>query len=439
MVNTMKLHVNRYGPIDNLTINVTDFLILIGKQSSGKSTISKLIYFFLNIRDEAFDFTIECLESGRIKDVKNNFIKRINKRFVEFFGPSVHDEQMEIVFSYDDKTEIKICTNSKDRKFFFTTISDNVIGTIVEIISQNNKKFSESYSRVKLFSSSKSNPTDIEIEKIQKDISKKLNQVFNFSFSLLFIPAGRSILSTLSDQLQNIHPHLLDFPMRTFIQKVANTKAFFGKSLEDIVSEKRQFSSQQIWQNKINKSIAMIKRIIHGEYIHDESGGRIQLENNKYVKINFTSSGQQECIWIVLSLFLIVLEQENVMVFIEEPEAHLFPDGQKDVSDFIVMVRSMIGARFIITTHSPYILSSINNALYAYHLKTSGFNTKNILDEHISLNFKDMGAYRIDHGKLDDIREISLQQIDSAKIDACSHSINNTYSQLEELEFSDDR
>ncbi|WP_413228145.1 AAA family ATPase [Aeromonas caviae] len=83
---------------------------------------------------------------------------------------------------------------------------------------------------------------------------------------------------------------------------------------------------------------------------------------------------QRRCSTIGISY----LEQENVMVFIEEPEAHLFPDGQKDVSDFIVMVRSMIGARFIITTHSPYILSSINNALYAYHLKTVSIHRNSI-------------------------------------------------------------
>ena len=41
---------------------------------------------------------------------------------------------------------------------------------------------------------------------------------------------------------------------------------------------------------------------------------------------------------------------------VEEPEAYLFPVAQKQIIDFAI------------TTHSPYILSSLNNLLYAYNL-----------------------------------------------------------------------
>ena len=351
----MRIKIESFGPIRNAELDIKDFLVFIGKQASGKSTISKLIYYFLNVRDELYDFVIESLQEGRVTDIKRNIDKRLKKRFIEFFGPTVHDERLSIVFSYNARLSFHITADRKDGKYISNNITEGLYGLVVEIIKQNHSKFTQNYSKVKLFTSTKSSYTDIEIDKIQKDISTRLNDLFGFSYSLLFIPAGRSILSTLSDQLQNIHPHLLDFPMMTFIEKVVRTKAFFSKNIEDIIRDKEMLDPQKIWYSKVKKAKDMINKIVLGNYVHDESGGKIIVPTGKYVKINFTSSGQQESIWIVLSLFLVVLEKEDTFVFIEEPEAHLFPDGQKDVIDFVVMVRSLLKTRYVITTHSPYI------------------------------------------------------------------------------------
>ena len=51
---------------------------------------------------------------------------------------------------------------------------------------------------------------------------------------------------------------------------------------------------------------------------------------------------------------------DRSMVYIEEPEAHLFPTAQSQVIEFLASVISGNDARMLITTHSPYVLTQIN-------------------------------------------------------------------------------
>lgn len=434
----MKIRISKFGPIESVSMNIDEYSIVIGRQASGKSTLSKLIYYFMNLRDEVYNFVIESLQEGNCVDVSKRLQSLVNKRFVDFFGPTLHDQELHIVFEYTEKAIIEIIADKIDRKFINTILPERLLSLVVEIFKQNSEKFKRDYSKVKLFSSSKINYNDIELDKIQKEIRVRLNELFGFSFDLLFIPAGRSILSTLSDQLQNIHPHLLDFTMRSFITKIAMTNSFFRKSLNEIIKEKERLENKTIWQNKMGKTKKMIEKIIKGNYYYDENGGRIVVSNGKYVKINFTSSGQQESMWIVLSLFLIVLDSVDAMVFIEEPEAHLFPDGQKDITDFITLVRSYLGTRYFITTHSPYILSSINNCLYAGKLKAKNLKIDKIIDPDLCLSNKSLSAYLVENGIITNIIDNEIGLIDVGKIDMCSREINNLYSKLEDLEFTND-
>mgnify|MGYP006206212493 CR=1 FL=1 len=51
-----------------------------------------------------------------------------------------------------------------------------------------------------------------------------------------------------------------------------------------------------------------------------------------------------------------------ILRIIEEPEAHLFPVAQKHLIELLaIMVNRNEDNQLIITTHSPYILSSFNN------------------------------------------------------------------------------
>lgn len=64
------------------------------------------------------------------------------------------------------------------------------------------------------------------------------------------------------------------------------------------------------------------------------------LDDGKSVKINFTSSGQQESVWILNLLFYYLLQKNKILFIIEEPEAHLFPESQKYITELIALVNN---------------------------------------------------------------------------------------------------
>ena len=432
-----KMNIQNFGPINNCTFVLSDFTILIGPQSSGKSTVTKLVYFFLNIRDEFVDFILDTIDDQKDTISVNDFNKRLRRRFVEFWGPTPLKSNVYIHYEYNDNAWIEIKLDSVKHKFVTTTLCQNIVDELYDSFNtaKNVLVNAGTQSGSKLFTTTKNIYNDRSRGEIIENIRNKSKLLFNIEKELLFIPAGRSLLSTLSDQLQFIHPHQLDYTMRTFIERINLTKSFFGKSSEDIIRERQALGNTGIWFSAIKKVSLMIRKILKGEFIHDKDGGKLYVDKNTYTKINFASSGQQESIWILLSLFLVVLDKVDALVFIEEPEAHLFPIAQKDIVELMCFLSKTLGTSFVVTSHSPYILSSLNNHIYASVLGDK-YNDKvsEILPENTWLQKNKVDGYFIDNGTLTSLFDSELNMLKTELIDSASDIVNNEYNKLFDIE-----
>ena len=101
-----KLEVQEFGPIEFCEIELNKLNILIGPQSSGKSTICKLFYFFLHIRDEYAKFLIESANENKAsKFIIKDFGKLIRKRFVEFWGPTPQVGNVYLKYHYSESIQ----------------------------------------------------------------------------------------------------------------------------------------------------------------------------------------------------------------------------------------------------------------------------------------------------------------------------------------------
>ena len=108
-----------------------------------------------------------------------------------------------------------------------------------------------------------------------KNIEEFTYQIFQDQRDLIFIPAGRSLLSTLSEQLQNIHPRRIDYLMRSFLDRINNSKAIFNKSLGDIVEEKKKLTQEKINFEQINLAQEIIRKILKADYRYDSDGEKL--------------------------------------------------------------------------------------------------------------------------------------------------------------------
>lgn len=430
-----KITIKSFGPISDVQLVVKDFLVFIGPQASGKSTISKAIYFFKSLRDDLIKYVFDSVEKANLDESLTTFRKSIKRKYLNFWGSTYHLDDIFLQYQYKTDVSIKV-TLERNSKFISLHFSPSFRNTFNYIIRETREFISERSKRDPSFLSS-SDLLALESEKRSffKKIESLANELFDDDKDLIFIPAGRSLLATLSEQLQYIHPHKLDYLMWAFIDRINNSKPLFNKSLSDIVYEKKKLTQDKIAFDTVDMARKIIEKILKGSYRFDREGEKLYIDDHKYTKLNFSSSGQQESIWILLLIFLIILENKKVFMVIEEPEAHLYPEAQKEMVDLIALLTNHTDNQTIITTHSPYILASLNNLIYA---KKIGDKTPDAVKDRINpklwLNREKMGTYFIDKGGFNNIMDEELDLIKTEAIDSASAIINDDYEFLFNLD-----
>ena len=115
---------------------------------------------------------------------------------------------------------------------------------------------------------------------------------------------------------------------------------------------------------------------------------------------------------------------------VEEPEQNLFPISQSELLKQLVTHTNGIGDKLIITTHSPYILSQLNNSIFAYEkLYYSKSKLKKKFCE-LFIPFNDIAAYKIENGKINNILDKSFKGINVLEIDKCSRVISAEFEKI---------
>ena len=172
------------------------------------------------------------------------------------------------------------------------------------------------------------------------------------------------------------------------------------------------------------------KRILKGEYKWDKKNNKdfISINNEQNIPIEYGSSGQQESVWILNLLTMILKENIKTFLIIEEPEAHLFPNAQWELVKLISLVINTTKSEIIITTHSPYILSSFN--LLKYASKVEKDENDGIIKNYFRISDDNIAAFKLQNGKSIDIIGENEDFIKSEEIDGISEYINEKFEEL---------
>lgn len=95
-----------------------------------------------------------------------------------------------------------------------------------------------------------------------------------------------------------------------------------------------------------------------GKYIKISNVNGIECFNNqdKEIKLNFLSSGEQQ--ELVLIYNLIFKTDENRLILIDEPELSLHVKWQRDFIDDLVRILQTSNAHALVATHSPQIINN---------------------------------------------------------------------------------
>ncbi|MDZ3817588.1 AAA family ATPase [Prevotella bivia] len=141
----------------------------------------------------------------------------------------------------------------------------------------------------------------------------------------------------------------------------------------------------------------------------------------------------------IASLVQRISKPHSSFLIIEEPEENLFPSTQYELIKHIVtMLDNGRDNTLVVTTHSPYIMTSINNLIQAQHVIDEDGNAKARLSEILSttsyMSYDDINAWAFANGKLISIKDDELRLISAESLDAVSDSISSDFELLLDYE-----
>jgi AAA15 family ATPase/GTPase len=406
-----KLIVENFGPIKHAEIELRDFVVLIGEQASGKSTLAKLVYFF-NSLSEDFISTASNADTNDLTKILNQLSATTSQKFVRYFGhPGFLPEfKIQFYFSSDlDKwVRLDLVKKTPNNSVIQTTYSQSFIGTYNREFDLLVKKFqSTSPDAIKV------NDSDSEEVKRQKVVLQKLMvkeaglNIYSLKPDSIYFPASRNIsvqfsdlfkqtfygavVSKLGNGSQNLFNMSDSILMTEFLNHVATLKDNISAyhTFETAVESFKK-AGTNLNEKALEVFIKDYQKILRGKYSISGNGERIYFDEspNNPIPIEQASSGQQESLRILQDIFSILINHLTAFRVIEEPEAHLFPTAQKYLIELFSLVVNETPSQVFITTHSPYVLSILSNLLYAKKVCDLGTATADEIEEKTGMNRK---------------------------------------------------
>lgn len=356
------MYIRNLGPVKECKIDVNRFTILTGAQASGKSTLAKAIYFFRTLKTDVYEeITRRPSEEDYYTGMMNGLEKRIRSKFLRIFGSSWSMEHtMKMVYSYTPRMNVEIYLesdrNNSYRNFVKATIGD----PLRELMERHDRSTSDEYVW--------------DQEERREKLRKEIQAVFDDDYEIVYVPAGRSLTTVLTDQLAamtDVDDRALDYCMRSYIRLTLSLRFALRNGTSGMLKEKLYTTQDKVPHEALRALQDRMDEVLCGQYVYDRGEERLSLkgDSHKYVKINYASSGQQETVWIFNLLYYYLLERKKVFLIVEEPEAHLFPEAQKKIAESLGIFDN-VGNDVFVTTHSPYILGAFNNLLYASTVST---------------------------------------------------------------------
>ena len=382
-----KLTVKNVGPIREAELEVKKHTVFIGPQGSGKSTLAKLIAIGGDIQ----------LFPGAITEV-----------FLEKYGISTYISNVTEVNYLNNLYSISIGS----KKETITPKVNSKIESMYEVLA---KRYFEASND--LSNRWKKNLSGIEAQDVLNNFNESKSGFLILLDNLIthpstYIPAERTIISLLSYSIWGIVSSGTDLPE-------AITQ--FGASFE---FARNYIKRLEIPYLEIFYSLEAGTDMVY----NDQSGHAI---------LSKSASGYQS----IIPLLLVVehqRQQSQRRFIIEEPELNLYPTAQKD------LIYSLMGglqpdveykdAEWVITTHSPYVLSSFNTLMLAYKVAQKSdelrAEVEKIIPSRCWINPDEFAAYYVDNGTVRNIISEKTGLIADNELDDVSEDLAGEQDQL---------
>lgn len=438
-----RIQISDFSCVKHADITLTDINVIIGPQGSGKSVTTKLFNFFTDIIS---DFQRSAEDGLTFSEYK----KQLHKRFNVWFPPAAWgSERFNISYSAGDFSVRALRKREKGR------LSDEVSITfskwfegIYEFACTSFREVAERKAEMQV-AEDYSVTSFLEISwRVRANINSKISEELNETFYLqqTFIPAGRAFFTSIGRLVAGIeHAGSLDPVTLKFAKVFANWRD----------RSETQFTHGLVAEPFNQKRSEMMLSLFGGRVSTRRDAEFIEMKDGRRVPFSSLSSGQQELmpIWYFLDNLLLTDALETrrkrsggsannrQLIYIEEPEAHLFPSAQSALMDSLVgaILGEKAKRNLILTTHSPYIMTKLNVLLKAGQIsrrKKKNLELHEIVDRSCWIGRDQLSAWCIKDGEVISIIDEDEGLIDAQYLDEVSDSLSIEFNKLLDLEDS---
>ena len=432
-----KLVVKNFGKIKEAEIELSDLVLFIGDNNSGKSYLMTLIYGFANYSEEIVnilfqdkDFLFNLEEYKDIENIinkhfeynKKNYSKITEAQNYYFINASKNrnifcaEQTLDETF-FLSLEELKLLNNlfnllinkykEKILKFIFNDIDNlinldyinlNIYKPDFKILLEHKNKISILYkNHLNKYSIYGDVPDFSTLYIIINIFSSMTEYIFNIYYNKkIFLPTSRTgfFLSYRDLAKQSV--------TSAFNIENQKIKTLFQKPISDFINNLIDLSKEYKANERYANIIEIFHNMIQGSIeVNTETGGYYYKPNNTDLKIPMYLNSA--VITEIAPLYLFLKYGKDIgTLFIEEPEMSLHLKLQKQMARIIInLVNKNIN--LIISTHSDTILEHINNMI-----KLNSINDKD-KKNHL------LKKYSYTENDIIDIEKIRIYQFNTDK------------------------
>ncbi|MGZ9809682.1 AAA family ATPase [Pseudoroseicyclus sp. H15] len=428
-----------FSCIEKAEVDLKKVTVLIGPQGSGKSVFTKVV-FFMN------DIVLSMFSSAEDGISLTEFKRGIERSFAIWFPPMAWGSKRFIINFTEGNHGVRVLRRRIEGK-----LSDEVSVRLSPWTERLYFRTLQTFERVSE-SAENADESDDFLATSPIEISSRVRSAMwaeigrtsggDLVRSQTFIPAGRAFFTSIGRMVAGLEQGVsLDPATLRFARLFARWRdqsSYLPRALRD---PDFQFSRLQVMTSFFG-GVIQLKR--ESEYI--------EMQDGRKVPFSSLSSGQQELlpIWYFIDNVMNLDERmknraskygkiASELVYIEEPEAHLFPNAQSDLLDVLIskVASEASHRKMVITTHSPYIMSRLNVLLKAGSLSKRKKKNKEIgeiVPRDAWLKLEDFSALKIENGVISSIVDQDEGLVDAEFLDKISDVISSDFSDLLDIE-----
>ena len=408
------IQIKNLGPIkDTGLINLTDVLLVIGRQSSGKSTFMKVLCFCRWLEKKimtSFDNTIQAYTHNKRFTRELKQFHRIDEMYFKEDTEIIYDGDVVTISLTGVNQNAKINRKQEaweDRynsKLSYIPAERNLVSAVQNINDTYKAKERDSiFNFIQEWYEGKD--TYGSDNKLTLSLTDDFKYYSDEGLDYVVLPNGKPITSFYaSSGVQSIMP--IDV-MTDYVMGVV------GKVVK--------FSTTDL----MNRLMESLDTDVRNENVH----------------------GAHEVTEEELAPIREKMKYQSAQLFIEEPEQNLYPDAQRKLVQNLIRhlkaVKSIGKHRsmVVLTTHSPYVLSILNVLIAdaaAVEKKPGDERLKDVVDESTLLPTDAFSAYFINKdGVFEDIKDMEIPMLSGIDLDSVSDWVDEHVGRINEILYAE--